>query len=374
VYADALASRDDPRGELIVLQHRAETATGGQRQQLEEAARAHLARHADALLGPLAEANATVSWRRGFARRIEVGSPSAASAEAILAHPSARLVTELALDPVSSQTAAAIVELPIIDQLERLDILLDDWLDASVVIDALAARVRPRLTSLVVGTTAVDERAEAGDLYMGWEVNPVVAAAALRALASATPALATLEVRGEYMFEGLEHPALRQLTLVGNAINGCPWRYLDARVALPRLEQLEMTLLKDEYRFPAIFSLTLDRSRTPGLRELAIHNPSHAYCDGTENTLLGFVAESAILPQLRSLTIASLEQLLDGPNLEGLAPRLRHLERFHVDRLVVADDDDYEDDEAREPDDAFEARCRRLLPNLTFGRRAGRFE
>lgn len=358
VYADALASRGDPRGELIVLQHRAESATGRQLAKLETAIYAHLHAHSEVLLGPLAHADVLLAWRRGFVRRLALRAP--VPVKPLLDHPSAGHLTELVLDPISSADAAEVVALPQIDQLARLELLLDDWLDCARVIDALAARHRPALTTLVFGSTAIDERADAGSLYAAWDDNPIVSIESLRALAAATPGLVELELRGEYLFAGLEHPRLRQLTLIGDAINGLPWDYLEGDVKLPSLERLEMTLLKDEYRYPPISPLTLDRKTTPALRELLLHNPSHHYNDGAQDTMFGYVAESAMLPRLDALTIAELHQVDDEPNLERYARRFRHLARFHIEALIT-------DDESDETDEEFEARCRKALPKAELG-------
>jgi hypothetical protein len=113
-----------------------------------------------------------------------------------------------------------------------------------------------------------------------------------------------------------------------------------------------------------VFRLALTPAQVPSLRELAIHgryDPDHS-----QGTLFEFLAGAQLLPQLTSLTIADLRADLDEPNLDSFARRFLHLERFHVDKLVIEDEDG--EDVAAATREAFEARCRNMLPNLTFDR------
>ncbi len=99
VLGDLLAQAGDPRGELIALQLAAQAAPDKHVRaaaKLRAAADAHLAKHARALLGPLAPHAAALRWRSGFVRRIESGD--AALVVQALQHPSGRFVVELALD------------------------------------------------------------------------------------------------------------------------------------------------------------------------------------------------------------------------------------------------------------------------------------
>jgi uncharacterized protein (TIGR02996 family) len=110
VYADLLQSTGDPRGELIVLQHR------GKQDEVD----AYLAQHEEALLGPLArfkktfdhQATAAFEWHLGFIKKATVGYDSYVAGDldedadectadrvvaALLQHPSALLLEELAV-------------------------------------------------------------------------------------------------------------------------------------------------------------------------------------------------------------------------------------------------------------------------------------
>ncbi len=120
VYADWLQGQSDPRGELIVLQHRVATTTApAKKKELAKKAKAYFDRHTDALLGPLVPFVSREKYRRGrsfdaewhcgFIRKLAIswgmydngGTEQSATAEltAILEHPSARFITDLELGP-----------------------------------------------------------------------------------------------------------------------------------------------------------------------------------------------------------------------------------------------------------------------------------
>ena len=119
VYADWLLAQNDPRGELIVLQHQAEEADGARRAKLRRTASQFLESHATYFLGPLHErskgrkyeddARYEAHWRTGYVRRLELDwsrsgayDPDLVCKElaAILEHPSFRFVLDLQLGPV----------------------------------------------------------------------------------------------------------------------------------------------------------------------------------------------------------------------------------------------------------------------------------
>src|SRR5512138_1000269 len=88
VLADYLQEIGDPRGQLIALQQ------APRKGAMEDAAARLFAEHASELeLAPGVEAR----WACGFARRIEVATPTAKLLAATLDHPSARFVVELAI-------------------------------------------------------------------------------------------------------------------------------------------------------------------------------------------------------------------------------------------------------------------------------------
>jgi uncharacterized protein (TIGR02996 family) len=113
VYADYLIAQGDPRGELIVMQHDADEASGSRKTTLSRAANAHLDKHAAHFLGPLATfANGTYKllWRYGYVRRLELQWNNTGhwphtkhafdELTAVLRHPSFRFVIDLQLGPI----------------------------------------------------------------------------------------------------------------------------------------------------------------------------------------------------------------------------------------------------------------------------------
>ncbi len=120
VYADWLQARGDPRGELIALQISELT----EQRDVEAAITALVKRHRASLYGALAAGRTMpkhreppLIWRFGFIHRVELereakGRPIAPILEAVLQHPSGRLVTELVLrsdDPGDLRAALAVL-------------------------------------------------------------------------------------------------------------------------------------------------------------------------------------------------------------------------------------------------------------------------
>lgn len=104
VYADWLQSKGDPRGELIVVQHK---RAMGEDAKARDRERQLLATHTAAFLGPLADmprahgGNALV-WRHGFVRAAFLGAGDgrneiAGMLDSFLSHPSARFLEELSI-------------------------------------------------------------------------------------------------------------------------------------------------------------------------------------------------------------------------------------------------------------------------------------
>lgn len=106
VYADWLLARDDPRGQLIMLQHEADEADGSRKRTLQRSAKALLDQHAAYFLGPLPAVRCThqLIWRYGYVRRLALEwnegrrrpAPDALEVLArILQHPSYRFMIDL---------------------------------------------------------------------------------------------------------------------------------------------------------------------------------------------------------------------------------------------------------------------------------------
>lgn len=134
VYGDWLQDRGDPRGRLIAAQA-ARLATP-QSAELAALEARILAEHRDALLGPSLdiEPAPAVEWHLGFWRALRIGGfgwsakPTRGDhVAALLAHPSARFLRELAIDGALSQDVLAHAATRH-RTLERLDVALRDHL------------------------------------------------------------------------------------------------------------------------------------------------------------------------------------------------------------------------------------------------------
>jgi uncharacterized protein (TIGR02996 family) len=103
VYADWLMARGDPRGQLIGLQHALADAKASEALREEESRL--LAEHEATLLGPLAEHATDVRFRLGFARYVRLQRrgplPLDEVVRQVLAHPTARLLEDLAIGVTS---------------------------------------------------------------------------------------------------------------------------------------------------------------------------------------------------------------------------------------------------------------------------------
>jgi uncharacterized protein (TIGR02996 family) len=116
VLADLLINEGDPRGELIVLQHR--VASGPVDRKLRVRAQKLLER-AQATLDRAVGTRVSARWQLGYVRSValEVGPDTATHVQSLFAHPSARFATEVALvervqlGPTGSRLPAALAAL-----------------------------------------------------------------------------------------------------------------------------------------------------------------------------------------------------------------------------------------------------------------------
>jgi uncharacterized protein (TIGR02996 family) len=114
VYADWLQQHDEPRGELIVVQHG--LAAAPKDKGLREAERALFDAHSDRLRGPLALIEeAKVEWFCGFLRAVELGIWLSAMGRTLvrplLSHPSARFLQRFAGTAGNDTDLAPLAEL-----------------------------------------------------------------------------------------------------------------------------------------------------------------------------------------------------------------------------------------------------------------------
>jgi uncharacterized protein (TIGR02996 family) len=154
VFADWLQSVGDPRGELINVQHALETAAGEERARLAESERRILSTHKKRLL--VDGFTATLEWRRGFVRRLQLTERSLASSALprVFTHPSFRLLTEMAVEAqYSANGLAAQLPKPLPVTLRTLELRCA----SAGPVDALLADQAPRLEHLAIhGAASLD--------------------------------------------------------------------------------------------------------------------------------------------------------------------------------------------------------------------------
>lgn len=213
VFGDWLQRVGDPRGELVALQHALETATGEDKVRLADTERKLLAQHRKQLEPE--RLDGTPTWRRGFVHRLALKNVDTASLARALAHPSFRLVRELA------------VEIPGYSSLV----------------------IAPNLPAPLPDTLRV---LELGDPLYDQSIGPLGPL-----LANALPQLQRLALRGAAELEDVAHPTLSVLELasvdarrVSTSTRGLPQRTLVARLAglsrkrLPKLERLVLRVAR----------------------------------------------------------------------------------------------------------------------------------
>jgi hypothetical protein len=251
VLADWLAERDHPRGELIALQLRAELDHG-----LEPDVAKHVADHAFALLGELADHQTTdevderlaFTWKRGFIDsalltiddRVSESPYSVAELlQLLLAHGSARRLRELRLG-------------------------INDTADAGLgeLVEILGAR-RPTLRRLVLGDFT-PEQSELSWFIVG-SIAPVWQ----------LPELRELVVRGaEIELGAIEHALLERLEIETAGLPHAAARAL-AAAKVPKLRHLDVCYGGPEAGGTAELAdvrALLERSDLPALVHLGLKN------------------------------------------------------------------------------------------------------
>jgi uncharacterized protein (TIGR02996 family) len=265
VYADWLQSQGDPRGELIALQHASDT---GDDPEVRRRADAVFRRHRDVFLGTeLAAAvdhardrhgsyrqGLELGWRRGFIARAWLGRmPNAEMREArtvldaLLAHPSARVLRELVLD------------VPIWGRWVNFDQLYNALVDTPVA---------PPLRRLQIGDFV--ERHARHAPYPDRDIS-AVELADLSQLWPRYPRLEAIELQGCHLILGtIDSPALRSFELCSSTADDTHLAALRA----PNLERLVLWLGDGEYGGTVTRDGIADLiARAPtSLRELGIMN------------------------------------------------------------------------------------------------------
>ncbi len=319
VYADWLQAADDPRGELIVLQHRRANAHGAERDTIDEAIRDHLAIHREVLLGPLATFGDAIEpkkrrrgrqldfeWRNGFVESLKIGwgmyeqggTRATAKAELIeiLSHPSCRFVTSLELGPAPSE----------------------DHMSLAPLLEALVETGCPAALRHLAQHT--------GD----WDMNST-STGDFGAVAARFRGLRSVKLEGGEVTLGdaLDLPELRMFTVQTGGLTKTEIRQI-CEARWPALEALNVWFGSSEYggdgRVGDLHAI-LDGQGLPKLRHLGLMN-----CPWIDE-VVEVLATSRILPRLASLDL-SMGALSD----DGVAHLLAHPDAFRHLASINIDD------------------------------------
>jgi uncharacterized protein (TIGR02996 family) len=288
VYADALQSHGDPRGELIAIDLHA--ASHGVSRELDDRRAAVLA----SWLGPLA-AEPGLRFENGYVD--------------LMYEPTA---PELVLARVLGSPAGPYLRaLELTGGHERID----------SAISLLGVGPRPRLRVLAVTRAGFTEAA-------------TIPAKAATALIRATPALHTLVVRGFSVFGAFAHPGLRRARVAG-------WDALGSLAGdgppLTELAELDFSFHRDFTASVAIRPRDLARllRGVPALQRLDLsrnrrHVTSFAYAHGGRVDVFAFTQDLAIKRQLTHLTMPGPIDQAEAQTLQRTIDRMPALERLEL--------------------------------------------
>ncbi len=333
VYADFLQHQGDPLGELIVLQlAAARDPVGKTRTPAQRAFVTAFKKHAPRLLGTLVQHGASTTdpaappliWRNGVLWRAELGRtavdgsfvPQAQHLAALLPHPAARMLGELAIRCADQAAAAAALA----SMFAQRPPLVELELYARGELGELSAlwAALPKLRRV----TVVAHGFELGDLELPSarrvELHPLaLSARSMRAIAAAPwPRLERLELR----FSGHDlppHAALADLApLLARAdlpalsilkLRGLPYAgaVLRAIADGPLAPQLTLLDVKDgNYNPHDLAYLAARKERFGKLREIWVQSP-HATLKNVEQALSG-IAKHVVTRDVRDLLAQEL--------------------------------------------------------------------
>jgi uncharacterized protein (TIGR02996 family) len=328
VYADWLQANGDPRGELIVRQHKD-----------DDLAKPWLDAHREVFLGRFATATPEtfeLEWRWGFVRKATIGwdlfggededDTSADQLEAFLQLESARFIEELWLGPTAHE-----------DQL-----LLSELADA---IDKVKP---PNLKVLYLGDTS------------DWDISST---STRMPVSASIPRMERLTLRGgNVALEDIDLPNLTEFSVETGGLTVAELRTI-SHAKWPNLESLEIWFGDPSYGASGTaddIAAIFDARGLGKLRTLKLMNCPFA------DAIAERLATSKILPQIRNLDL-SMGNLSD----RGVAAMLAAKGAFqHLDTLDISDN---------ALTNASWPAARELAKTVTFGtehdpdRAAGRF-
>ena len=296
VLADYQQSKGDPRGELIAL------ALAGERDPAKQrAADAYLAKHADALFGPLAPHDeGRFKWHRGYIRDAWISCPDETGAakqilELLLRHPSGRFLRDLTIGFDGPPSEGSLEDIIVL----------------------LAEQTVPTLRELFLGSFDYPDECEmswfnVGDLGLLW---------------SAVPRLENLIVQGNLSLGTIAHDKLQHLMLHTGGLPAECARAVSA-ANLPALRHLDVWYGAEPYGGNASFfdvAPLLARHDLPALRHLGLRN-----CEFTDEICDG-IGRSRLLRQLETLDLSMGTMGDEGVDaLVQHASALAHLKSIDV--------------------------------------------
>jgi uncharacterized protein (TIGR02996 family) len=335
IYADFLQSKGDPRGELIVLQHRGKDAE----------ADAYIAAHADELVGPLKLFERTwdhkptraFEWHLGFIRSALIGyeshtdRPDKEDGDELddLDHKEAR----------ADRAVAALLTHPSAMLLESLTVrmnMLDDGMYFDPVLQALAEHGAPALRTLRLGEF---QQAGPGGVQNDYDYeNSWAGFGNGTAVWAKLPRLENLRLQmnfGGYSTQGItdeigefDLPKLAHLEVVtGGMSRFCLRSFASGK--LPALRFIDLWIGSNNYGSDGSvedLAPLLAGDNVPSLTHLGIIN-----CEFTDDVVTALV-HSKLLPRLRELSLAH-GMMTDA----GAAALVKHADAFqHLDLLDVS--------------------------------------
>jgi uncharacterized protein (TIGR02996 family) len=320
VYGDWLQRQDDPRGELIALQHAVMQARGdeatklkGQVKDLFERAKASLL--GETLVDVQGEEGLQVEWHLGFIRSAWVGQtedffPDVAGAvKALLLHPSGRFLRELTIGMPQSNGEN----------------------DYAEVIEALAEALQKlggskTLQRLFIGDFEYPDQSEISWTHLH-DVSPV-----LKHLKH----LRSLRLRGASLKLGkVDLPELREFTV---ETGGLPLAAVKSIAAAkwPKLERLEVWFGSHNYGGEGgveDIQPILDGKGLPALKHLGLRNAEFT------DDLCAVLPRAKVLPQLETLDLSMGAMSDEGARvLAENAKAFAHLKSLDVSRNTLTDD------------------------------------